>query len=230
MSAGPEELGRTIVFFPLVGLCLGLLLTAPFYWGLAGEHPMVQAWLFTGLNWYATRGLHWDGWADLSDAWGSGASGERFWSILKDSHLGAFGAMGLVLGLAGQIVLVQELMAARAFGCLAWSCVLGRTVLLVLASSARPLARPGLAKAFFSAASPRAAACGLAFCLLSGLWLAGPAALVAACVLAGLAACRLYRLARREQGMNGDFLGAVVVAAELAVPLAWLLCGQGFGR
>ena len=61
----------------------------------------LAAWLWMALEAWSTRGLHWDGLADLGDASGSGAQGERFWAILRDSRLGAFGALHLLLAFGG---------------------------------------------------------------------------------------------------------------------------------
>lgn len=226
LHAEPEEMGRSIAYFPLVGLGLGLLLTAPLYFGLAAGRPLLQAWIFVVLNCFATRGLHWDGWADLADGWGSQTQGARFWEIVKDSHVGAFGVMGLVLGLSGQLALASELLAApqkSGLGVLAWSFVLGRSAALLLASLGRELSRPGLAQLFVNAVSPRVLWLGLGVCLLSGLCLLDIPTLLCAALLTRLCLAWLLRLARSQQGLNGDFLGAAVVAAELAAPAGWIL-------
>ena len=88
---------RAVPLMPFAGLVIGAVCIAPFYSGLFSGRPWVQAWLFAILNYVVTRGLHWDGVADLSDAWGSNATGPRFWEILKDSRTGAFGVIGLAL-------------------------------------------------------------------------------------------------------------------------------------
>ena len=226
----PEELGAALGWFPVVGLILGLLAGrggggGPWYFGLLQGHPLVQAWIVVGLIFFLTRGLHWDGLADLSDAWGSGAVGEEFWTVLKDSRSGAFGVMGLVLGMAGQIVLLHECLKVGAYGVVVWSLVLGRAVCVGLAFSGRSLARPGLAKAFLGAARPGACVAALALSLVFGLVLVPWPGLVVSCVLAVAVVAALDRLARKQGGLNGDFLGAAVVLGEIAALLGWLAAG-----
>ncbi|MEG6551942.1 adenosylcobinamide-GDP ribazoletransferase, partial [Desulfocurvibacter africanus] len=97
----PEDLAAAMAWLPAVGLVLGGLLVVPLALGLFSATPWVQAWLLVIANLWATRGLHLDGLADVADGWGSGADGQRFWEIVKDSRLGAFGAMGLLLTLTG---------------------------------------------------------------------------------------------------------------------------------
>jgi adenosylcobinamide-GDP ribazoletransferase len=229
LRADPKDMGRSIAFFPVVGLGLGLVLVAPFHLGLAVGRPLLQAWIFVALNCFATRGLHWDGWADLADGWGSQAQGARFWEIVKDARVGAFGVIGLVLGLSGQIVLTHEVLASATssafsgLSVLVWSCVLGRAGSLLLAYLGRDLSRPGLAQMFVNAVSPGVLCTALGFCLISGLVLVDMGALLLAALLSGLSLAWLLRLARRQQGINGDFLGAALIAGELAAPAGWLL-------
>ena len=223
--ADEETLGRSIRWFPVVGFCLGIVLAVPFVLGLGDGFPGFQAWFWLGAAMVLTRGLHWDGWVDLCDAWGSGAGGARFWEVLKDSRMGAFGAMGLVMGLAGFLVILPEIFLRREWGLLIWAPVLGRSAAVILAWRVRELARPGLAAIFLSAVTKRRAA------LVAGLALAVGIACVSWSVLflAGLVCCAglffLSRLARLRGGVNGDFLGVAIVWGELSVLVGWIVRG-----
>jgi adenosylcobinamide-GDP ribazoletransferase len=185
----------------------------------------VQAWLLAGLNLWLTRGLHWDGWADLWDAWGSGTQGTRFWEVVKDSHTGAFGAIALVMGLGGQIVLLHHALAAHALGTIVFAAVLGRCAAAVLAFLAKSHARQGLGQAFLRQATPQRLAAALALTLALGLLLVPGATLALSLALTTLALLALLRLAREQQGCNGDFLGAAITTAELATLLGFALAG-----
>jgi adenosylcobinamide-GDP ribazoletransferase len=213
-----EAVSRSMPMYPLVGALLGLILA------LASLFPLsswVLAWGLTGLNLYLTRGLHWDGWADLWDGWGSGATGDRFWAIVKDSHTGAFGVMGLVLGLGLQTALFERAVSLEAWGYLLFAPVFGRLCCLALARLGRGVARPGLGQNALNGATGQALALGGATALLTALAVPiGHAA--AACVLTIAPLAGLATLARRQAGMNGDFLGAAIIAGELCalLPLA----------
>jgi len=94
-----EDLGRSTAFFPLVGMTIGALLVA-INWLLAPwlARPLTDALLVTALA-AVTGGLHLDGLADVCDGLAARGGRERFLAVMKDSHVGAVGAVGLVLGL-----------------------------------------------------------------------------------------------------------------------------------
>jgi adenosylcobinamide-GDP ribazoletransferase len=222
-AADNNELAAACRWFPAVGLIIGLVAAAPLLVGLFGNHAWVGAWLYVCLNAWITRALHLDGLADVIDAAGSGKEGEGFQAVLKDSRLGAFGAVGLFLALAGQGIGVAALVASKAFAPLIYAPVFGRCLPIALACICKPSPNAGLG-AILSAA-PRASALGLALlCALGGglycLSIAGLAALIAAsAVLLWL----LTRLARRNDGYNGDFFGAAIASGELLALLAALV-------
>lgn len=217
--ADEAALGRTLPWFPAVGLTLGGLLVP-----LAALAPLptLQSWALVAGTLWATRGLHHDGAADLGDAWGASAEGERFWRILKDSRIGAFGVMSLWLCLSGQLLLAQELFARRAWGALVLAPCVGRTAAVLLAWLARDLARPGLGGGFLRGAEPRRVVLAGLVAVTAGLVLA-PAALPLAALLLAPGLLFLRRLGRRQGGLNGDFLGAAIVYGELCALAAALL-------
>ena len=93
-------IAASVKYFPVAGMVVGTVCTAPFALGVLRGHPWLQAWLLLCLNLWITRGLHWDGMADIADAWGASGDTQRFWTVIKDSRIGAFGGMALVLGWA----------------------------------------------------------------------------------------------------------------------------------
>ena len=94
-----EDLGRAAACFPLVGLTIGGL--------LVGLNWLMAPWLNTALTAAllittlaaVTGALHLDGLADVCDGLAARGTPERFLAVMKDSHVGAVGAVGLVLGL-----------------------------------------------------------------------------------------------------------------------------------
>ena len=215
-----EEISRSMGMYPLVGALIGFVLALA---SLLPLTPWVLAWALTGLNLWITRGLHWDGWADLWDGWGSGATGERFWAVVKDSRIGAFGVMGLVIGMGAQTALFERAAALGAWEAILVAPAFGRLCCLVLARAGRGLDRPGLGRTALQGATARALVLGGATAAALALLL--PAAhVLSALALAAAALAPLLSLARREGAVNGDFLGSAVVACETCalLPLAFL--------
>jgi len=93
------DLGRSTAFFPVVGFVIGGLLVgcnwliAPLF-----ARPLCDALLITLLT-LITGALHLDGLADVCDGLAARGSRDRFLAVMKDSQVGAVGAVGLVLGI-----------------------------------------------------------------------------------------------------------------------------------
>ncbi|MFH1215674.1 MAG: adenosylcobinamide-GDP ribazoletransferase [Pseudomonadota bacterium] len=94
----PEKLPRSGAFFPVAGWLIGSLLAAS-GWGLLvlGMPSFAAAVVLVTFETWLTRGLHLDGVADLLDGLGGSFDREKRLAIMKDSAIGTFGVVGLVL-------------------------------------------------------------------------------------------------------------------------------------
>lgn len=215
-----EALNRSARYFPAVGLVVGLagalvFALASFFW------PKTLAVLLAmAATQYLTGAFHEDGWSDTVDGLGGGWERERILAIMKDSRIGSYGALALVMLLLGKFVALIELDTLQVPAALlaghALSRLLATVPLRVMDyaredGKAKPLAtRIGRGELAF------AAACGGLPLLL----------LPAAAALAGLAlavAAALFLAAKYRRslgGYTGDCLGAVQQLTELAVYVA----------
>lgn len=213
------ELARSAAWFPAVGLVVGGVVVAAAWLG-ARVDPWLGA-LLALLAWvWVTGGLHLDGLADLFDALGAAhRDRDRFLAVLADPHLGAFGAMALMLQLLAKLVLVRLLIELDAgyTGLMlvpAWS----RLGALWWSLSLPPL-KPGLGERFAWRAGAWVAGAWLLI-LLAGASLVSPALWAAPLLLLAWRRFLLVRLG----GMTGDCLGAGV---EVTETLALLLLVSG---
>ena len=96
-----RALNRSVVFFPLVGGVIGLA-TAALVCGLAwlGFPALLAALMAIGIEAYLTGAFHEDAFADTCDAMGGGWTREDVLKIMKDSRLGTYGTMGLLIGVS----------------------------------------------------------------------------------------------------------------------------------
>ena len=108
------DLGRSVSFFPLVGLVLGFALTG-LAAALAGSvAPWLVAVLLAALLAVLTGGLHLDGFADVFDALGGGRGDRaRMLEIMRDSRIGAHGAAALTLLLIAKVAALAQLVERR---------------------------------------------------------------------------------------------------------------------
>jgi adenosylcobinamide-GDP ribazoletransferase len=212
-EVSPGDLARSLFWFPWVGVLLGLI-----YWG-AGVLlirfflPPAAAALLLLLTVLLTRSLHLDGLADTVDGLGGGRSPEDRLAIMKDSRLGAFGAVSLVLVLLLKFAFLQTLLNLTMTRSLILFPLISRWGLVLLAGLA-PYARPGggLGQAMTEGATtPLIAGATAAALVLSFLAGGIPGPIILG--LAGLGVWALSCYCRRTlQGITGDVYGA---AAEL---------------
>lgn len=214
-AASDEEMRRTMPWTPLTGLLLGAVITLPFALGLFRGEPWVQAWLVVLASIWLTRGLHYDGIADVCDAFTAHFDPQRFWTVIKDSRCGAFGVIALVMTLAGQIVLFAALLAKGNPAAALWPFVVGRLNCVAFGVVGRRFARPGLGSLFYSGASLKCLAVNAALALGLGALLLPPQALAITAALMIITLIPLHKLAKDVSGSNGDFLGASIVLGEL---------------
>ena len=213
-AASDGELGRSVAFFPLVGLALGLVLTGLATMLSAIWPPALVAVLLAALLALMTGALHLDGLADLFDGVaGGGGDRERTLSIMRDSRIGAAGAVALVLVLAAKIVALTALVGARDFLAVLAFPMIGRATVaaqIVLFPYARP---EGLGRAFKGEARARelVIATGVTVAILGAL---RPALLGQAGAALGASLAIAAWMRARLGGLTGDVYGATIEIAE----------------
>lgn len=212
----PDESGRSLLWYPLVGLLLGGLLLLG-YALLEGVSVWLLAALLLSVWVWLSGGLHLDGLADTADAWVGGyGDRERTLAIMKDPACGPIGVISLVLVLLLKWAALVALLEAGQWAVLLLAPWLGRWVLPLLLFTTSYV-RPGGMGQVLTEHMPRRslpallAIHGLAM-LLCG-WVGVLALLVAVLV------CLVVRHYLRERlgGTTGDTAGALVELVEVAV-------------
>jgi adenosylcobinamide-GDP ribazoletransferase len=212
-----------------VGLVGGLALALT---TLLGLPVLLRAGLATAALVVATGALHEDGLADVADGFGGGATRARKLEIMRDSRIGAYGALAIALAL---ILRVGALAAALDGGF--WRAALSLALVAALSRAAAltPLALLPPARADGAGAtagrldsSALAAAWGaaLVIALALGLVALGLTLALFAALMSGAGALCMAALARRAiGGQTGDVAGAAQQCSEIA---AW--CGLLIGH
>lgn len=218
----PAQIGRSLLWYPLVGLLLGGLLLAMH--GLLGDTPaLLQAAILLAIWVALSGGLHLDGLADTADAWvGGHGDRERTLSIMKDPRSGPIAVVLLVLVLLLKFAALMVLLEQGAWAGLLLAPWLGRALLPLLFLTT-PYVRAGGLGAALAEHLPRErlplvlAGHGLAMLLLG--WSA-----LSALGAAALCFWLLRRaLTARLGGTTGDTAGALLELGECAVLLALAL-------
>lgn len=222
--AGLGEIGRAAAWFPVVGLALGGVLAITER--LTGRlfPPLLAALLVVTMWKILSGGLHLDGLADCLDGLAGGGAARRL-AIMRDSRIGAFGVVGLILFLFLEIAALAEIAPATRWRALLVVPAIGRATPVLLARLYPP-ARPDGHGAAFSAGVGRLAAPVAALVALAvAVAMLGVLGVVVT-AMAFLAALGFASLVTRGLGgITGDVLGGGVETAELAALLtiaAWM--------
>lgn len=213
------ELGAAAPWFPVVGLLVGLAHGGA-YAGLAEVVPALPAAaVASAIAALITGAFHHDGLADMADGFGGGWDVEQRLAILKDSRLGTYGTVALILAVVTEVTTVASLGPRDGFTALVAAHTLSRAI-AVGSMFRAPLAGDGLGAAYAADLGPVgtgiAVTGGVAVTIVALGWHA-VAAVAAAVVVAVLV--RILA-ARKIGGITGDVLGAIQQLTALAVLLA----------
>lgn len=210
----PSDLTRSAVWFPAVGLLIGLVLFAVHaVAGLFGQSVAALAVLITWV--WLTGALHIDGLADVADALGAAhRDPARFLTVLRDPHIGTFGVIAISLVLLAKLMLLAEITGPA----LLWPLILvpawARFGALVIGFAVPQLA-PGSGERFRSEIS-------LVIIAANGLALTGASFWLAPVLLLALPLAAVAILYWRHTlgGITGDCLGASVEVIEVCLLMA----------
>lgn len=235
-------LSESLRYFPLVGVWVAVVLWCVWYLlALVLPHPVALA-LMMGAGLMLTGGFHEDGWADACDGMGGASEPERVLIIMKDSRVGAFGAMGLIWMLLSKWtalsyfgpapVMLLALVSAHALSRLSATALIVRLAHVGDAahSKTKPLGNQ-MTPRQWQVSAVMTALC-LSLCMgvvvlipgaLNGQFLQVLSGLALAVVvsLALASACGAY-FRKRIDGYTGDCLGATQQLCELSIYLVWL--------
>jgi adenosylcobinamide-GDP ribazoletransferase len=211
-----KPLGRTVRAFPLIGALLGIAAGLAFAIATGLGLPVLVAGVIAiALLALATGALHEDGLADMADGFGGGHNAEKKLAIMRDSRIGAYGVITLVLVLAAKVGALADLAdIGVVMSSLICAAAASRAAMPAMMRWLEPARSDGL-----GAAAGRPAAehvwtgivIAAILCVLLLTWSG-----VVAMLIAALSAMAVGVLARRQiGGHTGDVLGATQQISEL---------------
>ena len=211
-----EDFGRSVLFFPLVGWIIGILLAFVYTgFGIILSEPyrsllVVAAWFFI------TGGLHADGFMDTADGIFSGRSRERMLEILKDSCVGANGVMAFFFLASLKICFLANCPPQMALAALTGIPAAARFGTLISIFQFPYARQQGLGIAFKQYAPPYTLQGGFLLALLPILYSGFLyVVLLGAAMLISLAANHYFTDVLG--GATGDTYGAVLEGSEMAL-------------
>ncbi|MFH1382406.1 MAG: adenosylcobinamide-GDP ribazoletransferase [Chloroflexota bacterium] len=237
-EASLKEIGGSTVYFPVVGIIIGLIL-AGLNWllRLFLPVPLVTALLLVAIV-LINGALHLDGFIDTCDGIAGHKTVEERLKILRDSHVGSFGIVGAIL-----LLLVKYAALSAVPGPLLWVALILMPVIsrwtMVYAIFAYPYARrTGLGTIYKQETKWPAlllATMATVLVVVAGLYFFGPMAYIIPSGVVVMGGTWLVTiivasfLKARLSGLTGDSYGAINETAEVSVLIlvSLLLYNQG---
>lgn len=221
------DLARSLVYFPLVGFFLGVLLV---YSDLAMEwvfpHTIANAWLLI-LSVILTRALHVDGLADTLDGFMGGSDRESRLRIMKDSRLGTAGALGIVFSLFLKYLSLNNLFGDEKTAALLTAPVLGRWSQTIMVFRSDYVRQAGMARAFVGHLRLGGLAAASILALGLSAFVSEARAIFIVPAVAALTYISRMFVVRKIGGVTGDTIGAVSELTEVLVFLLFVVLSSG---
>lgn len=220
LNLNGQQLGRSVLFYPIIGWLIGCLLVAELCLISSLALP-IQATLIL-MGWVLlTGGLHLDGLADCADAWVGGfGNKQRSLAIMKDPSAGPMAVLVLILILLLKWSIISNLIEKQLISTLLFSPLLGRLAILMLMTTSNYISTDGLATQI-TAHLPKFTINGIILLhLLITLFFVGVLPILSLLLVVFLLR---WQANKRLGGMNGDVYGAAVELVEVSVLLSTVL-------
>ena len=210
------DLARSVPWFPVVGALICALAGVAGGWASTRIGELPAAFLTVAIALMITGALHEDGLADTFDGLGAGGDREAILAVMKDSRVGVFGALALVLAIGLKVSLLAAIPADRYVLVSGVAGAVSRASAVTIMKVFPPATSKGLAASLSPALSVPLVVLTALIGTMAAAFLGWPNA---AGGLLGWASGLLmaFWAWRRIGGLTGDTLGAVAVISELGV-------------
>lgn len=214
-----ENLRLALYFLPLVGLITGAITGGVMFFFKFAKAPIASS---LGLLTYflVSGGLHLDGLSDMADGFMANTNRERTLEIMKDSLIGSFGTIALILYFIIKFSLYVSIDSGVILT-LALTSMISRVSVLLTIKRAK-LARPGGFGSKIKEALDGEYITYILYLLISiGLVILTQRAL-SAILMAQLVGIIVVWISNKKLGgVTGDIYGAIIEISELAILLIW---------
>lgn len=217
-----KKIARSLIYFPIAGLFIGAALAGINYClAILGMNPLTRAVILAVSLIALTGGIHLDGLSDTLDAILSRKDSLEMLAVMRDSHAGVMGVLGITSALLLKIALLSSIDSRQPlFSALALVCILSRWG-MVEAIFLFPYARgEGKAKPYFSGINPQIFTASTVIALGCAVVLTGISGLIVMAITAAAVYLAAKFLCKKIGGLTGDTLGALNECAEIIILFA----------
>jgi len=212
------DFGKSLLWFPLIGLLIGLLLSGEALL-LRDTNPLVRGAVLLLISVIVTGGIHLDGLADTLDGFYGGRDKERILEIMRDSNVGAIGAIGLFLILILKFSLYASYPSHAIWRALILSSIFSRWAQTLACSISTYAREEGKGRAFIEHADKNRLIIATIFTIGAFFLLAGLKGVLIFFLSSILILLFIRYIEGRIGGMTGDIIGTVNELGEVLILL-----------
>jgi len=217
-----EDFGRGTVFFPLVGLIIGVISFGLFYFfDFIGSKLLAVLMLILG-EIIVTGGLHYDGLGDTFDALYSGKTREGMLEVMKDSRLGTHGVLAIILNILLKIALYTSIRGKLMY-VIVCVPIFSRLMIVYGGAFSKPARKQGLGNLFISYITIKEAVIATIMALIPSFyflkWISFFFIMLSFAVSLGVASFFKNKIG----GMTGDTLGALNEIGQIIMLFGFLI-------
>lgn len=224
LRASPEttpDLNRCLWAYPLVGMVVSLI-GAFIYWGATElSIPQTPAIILSlAAIIFTTGAFHEDGLADVADGFGGGTTRENKLEIMRDSRIGTYGGLALIISIGLKITSLATLPASYLMIALIIGAMISRFMIIVALLLLSPARKESLS---VEAGKPSVHSLLVAAIMSTtpAIMFVGLRTTFIAFAVAAIATAILCRIAYKQVGgFSGDILGAVQQLSEISIFIA----------
>ncbi len=218
-----DELNAALRYFPLCGLMIGAILFASAQSLRPFLSPLPLAALLLVFSVLITGGLHLDGLADLSDGLGAGGDSKRILAVMKESQVGAFGVIALVLVLILKFALFHEVLSNGRLNAFLIMGLFSRWAMVLAAFIGKYPRTEGTGKPFIGQCRKNHVLIATALTLFLAIYILNTPALGILVLVTAWVFLFVHFLNKKIGGLTGDGLGALNEHIEVLVLFALVL-------
>lgn len=213
LKVDEEDFMKGIVFFPIVGLIIGMIVVSTYYIGFTLGGSFLGAIFAVVAEIFITGGLHLDGLADTFDGIYSNRPKDRILEIMKDSRLGTNGALAIFVILITKIALISQMPTPMVYPIIMIMPVFSRLNLVTACRFSEPARKYGMGNMFIGKVTMKqfvlATLTGIAIAILYPITIPGGILLII------FALWYIKHISYRIDGMSGDTLGSLCELSEV---------------
>lgn len=213
LKVDEDDFGKAVVYFPLVGYVIGLVLMTMDYLFL-NLLPSIAPLMTVATLIIITGGLHLDGLGDTFDGLYSNRGKERVLEIMKDSRLGTNAALALILLILGKIFIIHSINNyVEVYAILLFMPVYARLNVILACKVAKPARSQGMGNLFIGKVNSKQVIAGVLMSFIPALLM--PPILIAGIITSIFSFIYVNHVTKKIDGMTGDTIGSMVELGEL---------------